>query len=57
MEFLLGATPKFEEYSFDEEPPEPLPDALAASLAIDLRPRLGAAPQFAGAGSQPHGAT
>lgn len=41
LEFLLGATPKFEEYSFDEEPPEPLPDALAASLAIDLRPRLG----------------
>lgn len=48
LEFLLGATPKFEEYSFDEDPPEPLPDALAASLAIDLRPRLG--------GSEPVGA-
>jgi len=40
LEFLLGAPPKFEDYAFDEEPPEPLPEALAASLAIDLRPQL-----------------
>lgn len=37
---LGGAAPKFDDHAFDEEPPEPLPDALAASLSIDLRPRL-----------------
>lgn len=34
--------PESDKHSFDEARSEPLPDALAAPLPIDLRPRLGA---------------
>ena len=38
LKFLLGAAPSFSEYSFADEQPVPLPDRLAADLAIDLGP-------------------
>lgn len=39
LEFLLGAPPNFSEYSFTDVEPPPLPEKLAADLAIDLGPR------------------
>jgi Helicase conserved C-terminal domain/SNF2-related domain len=38
LEFLLGAPPDFDAYSFDETPPPALPEGLAEELRIDLRP-------------------
>ena len=39
LEFLLGAAPSFAEYSFTEDEPSPLPDKLAADLAVNLGPK------------------
>jgi len=39
LEFLLGAPPDPQEYAEVENPPPPLPPALAERLRIDLRPR------------------
>jgi hypothetical protein len=41
LEFLLGAAPRFTEYTFDGEEPPPLPSRLGTDLAIDLGPRSG----------------
>lgn len=38
LEFLLGASPNFSEYSFLDELPPPLPDKLSADLAVNLGP-------------------
>ena len=39
LEFLLGAAPNFSEYSFTDDEPAPLPDKLAADLAMSLGPK------------------
>ena len=39
LEFLLGASPDFSEYTYDELEPSPLPDQLAKDLVIDLGPQ------------------
>ena len=38
LEFLLGASPNFAEYSFTDEEPPPLPERLSRELRIDLSP-------------------
>jgi hypothetical protein len=39
LEFLLGSAPSFDQYSFGDDEPPPLPDRLGSELAIDLSPR------------------
>ncbi|MGY4828651.1 helicase-related protein [Sphaerotilaceae bacterium SBD11-9] len=38
LEFLLGAQPQFESFTFSDETPRPLPERLARELAIQLAP-------------------
>lgn len=38
LEFLLGAAPQLEEYSLDDDPPLPLPEAFAQALRVELGP-------------------
>ena len=38
LEFLLGAAPKIEEYGLADAPAQPLPEAFAASLKVELGP-------------------
>jgi len=38
LDFLLGAPPDFDAYSFEETPPPALPEGLAEELRIDLTP-------------------
>lgn len=38
LEFLLGAPPKFEEYGLADEPAQPLPEAFALALRVELGP-------------------
>lgn len=40
LEFLLGAPPDPQEYADVDNPPPPLPAALADRLRIDLRPHI-----------------
>lgn len=38
LEFLLGASPDFNQFAFGDEDPPPLPDRLGRDLSIDLAP-------------------
>lgn len=38
LEFLLGAAPTYDDYSFGADVPPPLPDGLAEALRVNLRP-------------------
>lgn len=38
LEFLLGASPKFDEYGLADEPAQPLPAAFAEALRVELEP-------------------
>lgn len=40
LEFLLGASPKIEEYGLADEPALPLPVEFAEALKVDLGPAL-----------------
>ena len=38
LEFLLGASPRIDEYSLGDDPPQPLPPAFAEALRVELGP-------------------
>jgi len=55
LEFLLGASPRIEEYGLADDPPQPLPAAFAEALRVELGPTPPVSPVPAHVGPSLHG--